>query len=94
MAAVAAAAAVVCGTGLLYWHIRRNHGMLSGARPLAIWLLESAMLALILFCCGTRAERGHAAPQQNVVAVLVDDSAAWASPMRRHARGGRQARAR
>ena len=69
------AAAVVCGTGLLYWHIRRNHGMLSGARPLAIWLLESAMLALILFLLWHPAlSVATLRPQQNVVAVLVDDS--------------------
>src|ERR1035438_5851776 len=69
------AAAVVCGTGLLYWHIGRNHGMLSGARPLAIWLLESAMLALILFLLWHPAlSVATLRPQQNVVAVLVDDS--------------------
>jgi uncharacterized membrane protein len=69
------AAAAVCGAGLLYWHIRRNHGMLSGARPLAIWLLESAMLALILFLLWHPAlSVATLRPQQNVVAVLVDDS--------------------
>ncbi|MGD0048896.1 MAG: glutamine amidotransferase [Bryobacteraceae bacterium] len=69
------AAAVVCGGGLLYWHIRRNHGMLSGARPLAIWLLESAMLSLILFLLWHPAlSVATLRPQQNVVAVLVDDS--------------------
>ena len=69
------AAAVVCGMGLLYWHVRRNHGMLSGLRPLAIWLLESGMLALILFLLWHPAlSVATLRPQQNVVAVLVDNS--------------------
>ena len=69
------AAAVACGVGLLYWHTRRNHGMLSGMRPLAIWLLESGMLALILFLLWHPAlSVATLRPQQNVVAVLVDDS--------------------
>src|ERR1019366_7157537 len=68
-------AAVACGAGLLYWRIRRNHGMLNGARPLAIWLLEAAMLALILFLLWQPAlSVATLRPQQNVVAVLVDDS--------------------
>ncbi len=69
------AAAVVCGGGLLYWHTRHNHGMLSGIRPLAIWLLESGMLTLILFLLWHPAlSVATLRPQQNVVAVLVDDS--------------------
>jgi len=36
------------GRGLLFWHVRRNHGMLSGLRPVAIWLLETCLVALIL----------------------------------------------
>ncbi len=49
--------------------------MLSGTRPLAIWLLESAMLLLILFLLWHPAlSVATLRPQQNVVAVLVDDS--------------------
>ncbi len=69
------AVAVVCGAGLLYWHIRRNRGMLSGRRPVAVWLLESGMLALILFLLWHPAlSVATLRPQQNVVAVLVDGS--------------------
>ena len=69
------AAAVLAGAGLLFWHVRRNHGMLSGLRPLAIWVLESAMLALILLLLWHPAlSVATLRPQQNVVAVLVDDS--------------------
>src|SRR5439155_21900097 len=61
--------------GLLFWHIQRNHGMLSGLRPSAIWLLETVMVALILFLLWHPAlSVATLRPQQNVVAVLVDDS--------------------
>src|ERR1022692_77428 len=40
--------AILAAAGALFWHVRRNHGMLSGARPLAIWLLERGLIALIL----------------------------------------------
>src|ERR1035438_4709925 len=71
----ALAIAILAAAGLLFWHVRRNHGMLSGARPLAIWLLESGLIALILFLLWHPAlSIATLRPQQNVVAVLVDDS--------------------
>src|ERR1039458_6798496 len=67
--------AILAAAGALFWHVRRNHGMLSGARPLAIWLLESGLIALILFLLWHPAlSIATLRPQQNVVAVLVDDS--------------------
>src|ERR1051326_2345651 len=73
------AAAIVLAAGLLLWHIRSNHGMLSGLRPLGIWLLETAMVALILFLLWHPAlSVATLRPQQNVVAVLVDDSRSMA----------------
>src|SRR5476649_2159836 len=69
------ACAILAAAGLLLWHIRRNHGMLSGARPMAIWLLETGLIALILFLLWHPAlSIATLRPQQNVVAVLVDDS--------------------
>ena len=69
------AIAILVAAGTLFWHVRRNHGMLSGARPLAIWLLESGLIALILFLLWHPAlSIATLKPQQNVVAVLVDDS--------------------
>src|SRR5438132_7362599 len=66
---------ILAAAGLLFWHIRRNHGMLSGVRPLAIWLLEAGLIALILFLLWHPAlSIATLRPQQNVVAVLVDDS--------------------
>ena len=43
------AVGIAAAAGLLLWHVRRNHGMLTGARPIAIWLLETAMVVLLLF---------------------------------------------
>jgi uncharacterized membrane protein len=67
--------AILAAGALLFWHVRRNHGMLSGLRPVAVWLLESAMIALLLFLLWHPAlSVATLRPQQNVVAVLVDDS--------------------
>ena len=75
------AAAIAAAAGLLFWHVRRNHGMLSGARPIAIWLLETAMVALILFLLWHPAlSVATLRPQQNVVAVLVDNSHSMSIP--------------
>src|SRR5215472_12337458 len=66
---------ILAAAGLLFWHVRRNHGMLSGLRPVAIWLLETALIALLLFLLWHPAlSVATLRPQQNVVAVLVDDS--------------------
>src|SRR5215472_4151892 len=69
------ALAILVAAGLLFWHVRRNHGMLSGLRPIGIWVLETCMVALILFLLWHPAlSVATLRPQQNVVAVLVDDS--------------------
>lgn len=71
----ALAIAILAAAGLLFWHVRRNHGMLSGLRPIAIWVLETCMVALILFLLWHPAlSVATLRPQQNVVAVLVDNS--------------------
>src|SRR5215468_2984949 len=69
------AISILAAAAMLFWHVRRHHGMLTGARPLAIWLLESGLIALILFLLWHPAlSVATLRPQQNVVAVLVDDS--------------------
>src|SRR6516165_8238692 len=67
--------AILVAAVLLFWHVRRNHGMLTGGRPIVIWLLETCLIALILFLLWHPAlSIATLRPQQNVVAVLVDDS--------------------
>ncbi len=67
--------AIAVAAVALFIHVRRHHGLLSGARPIAIWLLETAMVALLLFLLWHPAlSVATLRPQQNVVAVLVDNS--------------------
>ena len=66
---------VVAAAGLLFWHVRRNQGMLTGLRPYGVWALQTALVALILFLVWHPAlSVAVLKPQQNVVAVLVDNS--------------------
>jgi uncharacterized membrane protein len=66
---------IIAAAAALYWHVRRNHGALSGTRPVGIWLLETGMVALLLFLLWHPAlSVATLRPQQNVVAVLVDNS--------------------
>lgn len=66
---------VLAAGGLLFWHVRRHGSLLTGARPIVIWVLESAMVALLLFLLWHPAiSIATLRPQQNVVAVVVDDS--------------------
>ena len=70
---------VIAAAGLLLWHVRRNRGSLTGTRPMVIWLLETAMIALLLFLLWHPAiSIATLRPQQNVVAVMVDDSRSMA----------------
>src|SRR6185503_19752687 len=66
---------ILAAAAALFWHVNRNHGMLNGLRPAAIWVLQACMVALILFLIWHPAlSIATLKPQQNVVAVLVDDS--------------------
>ena len=70
---------VICAGAGLWWHMRQNHGRLEGRRPWAIWGLQFATAALILFllwqpAIGIRSLRS----QQNVVSVLLDTSRSMA----------------
>ncbi len=69
------AVAILGAAAALFWNVRRQHGLLTGLRPVAIWILESCLVALILFLLWHPAlSVATLRPQQNVVAVLVDDS--------------------
>ncbi len=67
------AAAIVALAAVLGWQIRRNHAL--GARRVAVWLLETAFVALVLLLLWHPAiSIASLKPQENIVAVLVDDS--------------------
>jgi uncharacterized membrane protein len=69
------AAAVVGAGALLFAHVRRNRGHLTGFRPAVVWSLETALLALLLLMLWHPAlSVATLKPQQNIVAVLVDNS--------------------
>src|SRR5690349_25149820 len=71
--------AILAAAGLLFWHVRRHHGLLTGTRPVAIWVLETALIALVLFLLWHPAlSVATLKPQQNVIAVLIDDSRSMA----------------
>ena len=71
----ALAALVLAAAGLLFWHVRRRRGALTGVRPAFLWMLETAMVALLLLLLWRPAVSvATLRPQQNVVAVVVDDS--------------------
>ena len=66
----AAMAAAAVGLGMLVW--RRSGG---GFRSAAVWLLQTALAALLLFMLWHPAlSVATLRPQQNIVAVVVDDS--------------------
>jgi uncharacterized membrane protein len=66
---------ILGAAGLLYWHVIRHRGYLKGLRPIVIWVLQTAMLALLLLLLWHPAlSVATLRPQQNMVAVLVDDS--------------------
>jgi uncharacterized membrane protein len=71
--------AVLAAAGALAWHVSRRRGLLSALRAAAVWLLETALVALVLFLLWHPAiSIATLRPQQNVVAVLVDDSRSMA----------------
>jgi uncharacterized membrane protein len=74
------AIAIIAAAGLLYWHVIRHRGYLKGLRPIAIWMLQTAMLSLLLLLLWHPAlSVATLRPQQNMVAVLVDDSRSMAT---------------
>src|SRR5260370_8890883 len=67
-----ASIAIAVGRG---WKIRQRRGFLTGTRPVAIWLIESLLAALLLFLLWHPAiSIATLRPQQNIVSVLIDDS--------------------
>ncbi len=70
-------AAIVALAAVLGWQIWRNRAL--GARRVAVWLLETAFVALVLLLLWHPAiSIASLKPQENIVAVLVDDSRSMA----------------
>jgi uncharacterized membrane protein len=66
---------VAIAGALLFWHVHKNHGLLSRARSVGIWALQTALVALILLLLWHPAVSvATLRPQQNIVAVLLDSS--------------------
>src|SRR5947209_1174313 len=74
------AGAIVCASAVLFWFIwRRRTATGAIARSLTLWALQSAMLALLLLMLWQPAlSISTLKPQQNIVAVVVDDSRSMA----------------
>ena len=65
---------IAAGAGL-YWNMRQRPVALSRMRSTVIWLLQTALIAVVLFMLWHPAiSVARLRPQQNVVAVLVDHS--------------------
>jgi uncharacterized membrane protein len=59
----------------LFWHMRRNRARLGGLRPLVIWGLQTALIVLLLLMLWRPAlSVATLRPQQNIVAVVMDNS--------------------
>ncbi len=70
---------ILIAAGFLFWNIRRRHEILSRARSLGIWLLQTALIALLLLLLWHPAiSVATLRPQQNIIAVLVDASRSMA----------------
>ena len=70
---------ILAAAVLLYLHIRKNRGLLTGLRPIAIWILQTALVALLLLLLWHPAlSVATLRPQQNVVTVLFDHSRSMA----------------
>ena len=66
---------ILAAAAALAWHVRRRGQRLSSYRQAAVWILQTALVALLLVLLWHPAVRvATLRPQQNVIAVLVDTS--------------------
>ncbi|HVV47736.1 MAG TPA: hypothetical protein VHC72_21135 [Bryobacteraceae bacterium] len=67
--------ALLIAVGVIVWFLRERRNALSTLRLIAIGLAQAAMIAIVLFMLWRPAMSvARLRPQQNVVAVMVDDS--------------------
>ncbi len=70
---------VIGGGALLFWNVGRHAALLPKVRRIAIWSLETALIALLLLLLWHPAiSVATLRPQQNIVAVLLDTSRSMA----------------
>ncbi|MEP6716761.1 MAG: hypothetical protein ABJC09_14415, partial [Terriglobia bacterium] len=61
----------VLAAGALYWQMRRRRSVLSRLRSTLIWLIQTVLIAILLFMLWHPAiSVARLRPQQNVIAVL------------------------
>jgi uncharacterized membrane protein len=71
--------AAAAGLGYLVWN--RAGGRMAGARSVTVWLLQTLLAAVLLTMLWHPAlSVATLRPQQNIVAVVVDDSSSMAQP--------------
>src|ERR1022692_2604767 len=72
--------AAAAGLGFLIWK-RAGSGRMAGAKSVAVWLFQTLLAAVLLLMLWHPAlSVATLRPQQNIVAVVVDDSASMAQP--------------
>lgn len=72
---------ILAAAALLAWQMRREGLLLGRTRAAGVWLLQTALAALILLLLWHPAVSvATLRPQQNVISVLVDDSQSMLSP--------------
>ncbi len=77
---VVAILAAAAGLGYLVWN-RTGGGRMAGAKSVTVWLLQTLLAAVLLTMLWHPAlSVATLRPQQNIVAVVVDDSASMAQP--------------
>jgi uncharacterized membrane protein len=78
---IVAVAAAILGLGWTIWHRRRAVApTMRGPRTAVVWLLQSALVCLLLFLLWQPAlSIATLRPQQNIVAVVIDDSRSMAT---------------
>ncbi|HLH40126.1 MAG TPA: hypothetical protein VKX39_13335 [Bryobacteraceae bacterium] len=79
-ALIAAILVAAAGFGLLVRRMTAERGRVHGARSVAVWLLQTALASILLLMLWHPAlSVATLRPQQNIVAVVVDDSASMAT---------------
>src|SRR5579863_2941082 len=76
---VAAILAAAAGLGLLIRQRAKGSVRVAGARPAAVWILQTLLASLLLLMLWHPAlSVATLRPQQNIVAIVVDDSSSMA----------------